>query len=138
MANYYAACRTNYFEVKDEDAFIDAMSNIPNIELGVKENGTYCLLGHDPDGAGWPTYSYNEETEEEIEIDLPVLVSKHLVDGAVAIFMESGAEKLRYVIGYAVAINNRGEQVNVGLSDIYDIARTKLTDRPNDVTTAEY
>jgi len=103
-----------------------------------EENGTFVILGADDDGAGWPTMSYNEETEEETEIDLPAIVAEHLADGEVAIFMESGAEKLRYIIGYAEAINNKGERRTISIGDIYNIARTELTDRGHDVTVAEY
>jgi len=136
MANYYASCRSNYFKVKDEDAFILAMSEIPGIEVSQEANDTFCLLGGDPDGAGWPSWVQDDDGKD-IEIDLPLEVSKYLADGEVAIFMESGAEKLRYVVGYAVAINSQGEQVSIGLNDIYDMARG-LTDRPQDVTVAEY
>jgi hypothetical protein len=135
MANFYAACRTNYFKVKDDDAFIAAMSEIPGLDVGNSDDGFY-ILGDDPDGAGWPNWVQDDEGNE-IEIDLPLEVSKYLADGEVAIFMESGAEKLRYIVGYAVAINSQGEQVSIGLNDIYDMARG-LTDRPQDVTVAEY
>jgi hypothetical protein len=37
--------------------------------------------------------------------------------------MESGAEKLRFIGGLAVAVNNRGEQVGVSLEDIYERAK---------------
>lgn len=137
MANYYSSCRTNYFKVKDKAAFELAMSEIPCIEVVHKENDSFCLLGDDPDGGGWPSWMQDEDTEEEREIDLPLEVSKHLIDGEVAIFMESGAEKLRYIVGYAIAINSKGEQVSLGLNDIYDMGRG-LTDRPQDVTIAEY
>jgi hypothetical protein len=137
MANYYGNARSNYFRVKDDEAFIDAMENIPSIELIHEENGTFVILGDDPDGAGWPSWAYDEENDTDIEIDLPAVVSEHLADGEVAIFMESGAEKLRYIVGYAEAINNKGERREVSLNSIYELAG-ELTDRPKDITTAEY
>lgn len=60
------------------------------------------------------TRPYAESIEE--------LVSAHLIDGDVAVFMEAGAEKMSFVGGVAVAVNSKGEVVSVGLSDIYDKA----------------
>ena len=37
--------------------------------------------------------------------------------------MEAGHEKLRYISGYAEAINAKGERRTVSLSDIYGLAR---------------
>lgn len=138
MANYYASCRTNYFKVKDEEAFLAAMERVPDIEIDVDAKGV-CILGNNPDGAGWPQWTYGEDGGEDIdlEFDLVVAVSEHLQDGEVAIFMESGAEKLRYIVGYAEAINSDGERADVSLNNIYALA-ADLTDRPEDITTAEY
>lgn len=137
MANYYAACRTNYFKVKDNDAFEKAMANIPGIDVCDGGDKGFCLLGDDPDGAGWPAWLYDEENGDDIELDIGQVVAEHLPDGEVAIFMESGAEKLRYVVGYAFAVNNKGEVASVALNDIYELA-SELTDRPDDVTVCEY
>jgi hypothetical protein len=135
MANYYASCRTNYFKVKDDEAFENAMSEIPGVEVTTDAAG-YGLLGDDPDGAGWPGW-YMDDDDNEIEVDIYQAVAEHLVDGEVAIFMESGAEKLRYIVGFAVAVNNKGEIKALGLNDIYKMAK-ELTDRPDDITVAEY
>ena len=130
MANYYASCRSNYFNVKDHDAFYEEMSAIPSIEVRNTEKG-FAILGDCPNGSGWPSWIYDEETGEETEIYLPEIVSKHLVDGDVAIFMESGVENLRYVAGYAEAINNKGELKSINLAQIFELAKelgTSVTD----------
>ncbi len=136
MANYYGSARSNYFIVKDADVFEKALEHVPDIEID-KEGDKYCILVTGGDFGGWPSSIWDDEKDIAINIDVPVLVSEHLVDGEVAIFMESGAEKLRYVIGYAVAINNKGETVAIGLDSIYDMAE-ELTTRPRDITRAEY
>jgi hypothetical protein len=138
MANYYATARSNCFRVKDRDAFLADMETMPNIEVIEKDNGSFCILADDPDGAGWPGFAYDEETGEDYEVDISGTVAKHLADNEVAIFMEAGAEKLRYVIGHAVAVNNKGEYRIINLSDIYDIAKKELTENPEAVTVAEY
>lgn len=121
MANYNGSCRSNYFNVKDDEAFMEAMNDIPSISLKKTKQG-FVILGEHTD-SGWPSHFYNDETGEATDIDLPEIVSKHLVDGDVAIFMESGAEKLRYIAGYAEAINNKGERKSINLDQIYDLAK---------------
>ena len=135
MANFYGSCRTNYFTVKDNEAFEEAMSEISGIEV-ITEGDKYGLLGDDPDGGTWPGWIWDDEGNET-EIDITEIVANHLIDGEVAIFMECGAEKLRYIVGCAVAVNNKGEVRAIGLQDIYKMAK-ELTDRPNDITVAEY
>lgn len=41
----------------------------------------------------------------------------------VAVFMQAGAEKLRYVSGWAVAINAKKERVEIDLHEIYNRAK---------------
>jgi len=152
MANYYGSARTNYFKVKDMEAFDKALENVPDIEV-VRENippysaegivpegfdfGGVGVLVSDGDCGGFPSFGFDEETGDDFDIDLGELIADHLADGEVAILMECGAEKLRYVVGWAEAINNKRERRFIQLGDIYDMAKT-LTDRPEDITKAEY
>ena len=48
--------------------------------------------------------------------------------------MEAGSEKLRYIVGYAEAINSRGERASIGLNDIYKLAENL----GSSITVAEY
>jgi len=152
MANYYGSARTNYFRVKDMAAFDKALENVPDIEV-VRENippysaegivpegfdfGGVGVLVSDGDCGGFPSQFYDDENDVDVELDLGTLIAEHLQDGEVAILMECGAEKLRYVVGWAEAINNKGERKFIQLGDIYDLAK-ELTDRPKDITKAEY
>jgi len=138
MANYCASCRTNYFKVKNSKKFLAAMKDIPNITVDTDDGNLFYILGDDPDGAASPERGFDDDNVIDFVYDLPAIVSTHLANDAVAIFMESGAEKLRYVIGHAVAVNNKGEQRVISLNDIYDIAKAELTSKPDSVTPAEY
>jgi len=129
MSNWYGAARSNYFRVKDVEAFKEAFKNLeveiievdsPSLNDG-REQGMVGLLGDDEYG-GFPSVHY-DENDEAVDIDVADLVSQHLVDGEVAVFMESGAEKLRYVTGHAWAINNKGETRRVSIDDIFNLAR---------------
>lgn len=129
MANYYASSRSNYFRVKDEQAFKDWLDTT-NIEiLATSEddegNTTYAIVPNAPDGEGWSLTMWEDDEGVELdeERDLIIELSGHLADGWVAILMEAGAEKLRYVSGFAIAVNNRGAIETVHLSDIYEKAQ---------------
>ncbi len=141
MANYYASARTNYFNVKDGDAFVEVFNNIDGVEVirehSSDDSGKYGLLSTGE--AGFPSWIYDEESGgDETEIDIMQMVSEHLIDAdEIAIFMEAGAEKLRYIIGSAFAINGEGDGRFLDLNGIYDLAK-ELTDRPDDITRAEY
>lgn len=136
MANYYGSARSNYFKVKDEDAFKAALSEIPDIEVHGSDKGFCVLVGSSSDSGAWPCWGWDEDGEE-YEIDIPEIVSEHLQDNEVAIFEEVGAEKLRYLIGYAEAINNKGERRSISLNNILELAE-ELTDKPENITSAEY
>jgi hypothetical protein len=125
VANYTGAARTNYFRVKDRDAFNDALQDL---DVTISEQNSdpqfVCLLATGTDDGCFPSWVYNEDTDDHDDIDLPGLIADHLVDGDVAIIMEAGHEKLRYVSGWALAVNSKGETVQVTLNDIYDKAKT--------------
>lgn len=127
MANYYASARTNYFAVTDLEAFkADLESKTSSVQVVSKEeNGLtlVALLGNDDDGAGFP-FEYENEDGDYVELDWAEIFKAHLEDGWVAIIMESGAEKLRYIAGYAVAYNSKGETVSINLDDIYEKAKS--------------
>ena len=107
MANYYGTTRTNYFAVKDADAFREELSKYP-VEVITKEAGVngevatlYGFMDSDLDGSGDVWNYYNPETHEGEEIHWDEVFARHLADGWVAIIITSGAEKHRYVNGFA-------------------------------------
>jgi len=65
----------------------------------------------------------NPETDEPEEIDFLAELSLHLQPGWVAIIMEAGAEKLRYIAGFAAAVNSKGETREVTIQEIYERAK---------------
>jgi hypothetical protein len=134
MANYYCTARSNYFRVRDYGEFCRVMSQFPDVSVHEREeDGTVCLLAES--GDGWPAGYFDEHDEwNEVMDGFPHLVADHLAPGWVAVFMEAGAEKLRYVSGSAVAINAEGEHRQVVLSDIYVLA----AELGEHVTPAEY
>jgi len=72
---------------------------------------------YDISGEGWPSGLGPNDDQDIVE-----LVAGHLSDGWVAVLMEAGSEKLRYIHGSAVAVNSEGDLRKVDLSEIYALA----------------
>jgi hypothetical protein len=142
MANYYATARSNYIAVKDESVFREWAARIglsilepthhDKVADGIRRFG--IAPGNGDDSGGWPTSIYHEDTDECEDIDVSEQLSAHLADDEVAVLMEVGNEKLRYVSGTATAVNSKGEIAHLDLDSIYELA---LVLGPN-ITRAEY
>ena len=137
MANWYGSARSNYFKVKDRTAFEQALTGVDvQVYPGEKANAErICLLVENDDGA-WPSTVYDERTEDWEELDLAGLIAEHLEPGEVCILQEVGAEKLRYLTGWSVAITSEGELATVSIDNIYDKVRELRPDAT--VTEATY
>ena len=132
MANYYATSRTNTFQVKDAAAFRAWAAKL-GIRVHEREGGEGFVLdpGDGNDSGIFP--GYDAGTGEEI--DFVGELAGHLAIASVAVIVEAGAEKLRYVHGHAVAVNSKGEQVHLDLGDIYGLAEKAFG---GEITRAEY
>ncbi|WP_338289184.1 hypothetical protein [Luteolibacter sp. LG18] len=130
MSNYYATARSNYFAVTDETAFrqwaeaaglkVLTPTAIAKVSQDIPRFG--ITPDEDSDWGGWPTTFLNPDTGNEEDIDVHQQLAAHLAEGEVAVLMEIGSEKLRYLTGTAIAINHQGETVNVDLESIYAAA----------------
>ena len=138
MANYYSSARTNYFRVKDVDAFNKWIKQFSGLETIVHETeGTIGVLFED----GVPRlrletekFADGSEHDVDVEVDFMEELALHLADNEVAILQEAGAEKLRYINGYAIAVNNKGERRQISIDKIYDLAK----ELGSNITRAEY
>lgn len=138
MANYYGTARTNYFRVKNRKKFKEYVDTIPDaVLIDHKDADGRMMYGYymANEYGSFPSWLYDEETGDEIEIDIVTDIVPHLAKGEIAIFMECGAEKCRYLTGNAIAINSEGKHVSVDINDIYALAAKKLGGVP---TRAEY
>lgn len=119
MANYYASARSNYFRVKDAEAF-KAWAESRNLEVWDRteeKDGRFGICPLNGDDGGWPNCFYDEDADEYVDFELAAELGEHLAEGEVAILSEVGAEKLRYLNAYAVAVNWKGETKYVHLDD---------------------
>ena len=136
MANWYGTSRSNYFRVKDRDAFLKWTEERG---LGVFENqadtGLFAIHGGESTGDGsWPSY----DMERDCEVDVVSELAQHLPEVQIAVLIEVGAEKLRYLTGAAFAINSKGQIADVTLSDIYRKAARTFHVPESEITRAEY
>ena len=124
MANYIASARSNSFCVKDIAALEAAMPDDIDVYVESISERRVTLLVTNSDGGGWPSMIYNESTDEFEDWDIQTVVSDHLEDGEWCVIQEVGAERLRYLVGYSTAFNNKGEVITISIDDIF----TRLPD----------
>ncbi|MDD2766078.1 MAG: hypothetical protein PHE83_19110 [Opitutaceae bacterium] len=128
MANYYCTARTNYFKVKDETAF-KAWAASHGFQVAESELGKgFALFAGEANDSG--DLSYFDEAQDET-VHAADEISQFLARDAVAVFMEAGSEKARYVIGIALAVNAEGEQITISLNDIYAEAEKRFGIAPS-------
>ena len=138
MANYNILARSNYFSVKDVKEFTQWTNWYGGLHTAEhdKNKGTYALLVEsyysEFGGAIYGTQVFDDEGEDVLdengdlvyeEINLLEQLAEHLVNDEVAIFMEIGYEKLRYLTGRSFAVNSKGETKIIDINDIYEQAK---------------
>jgi hypothetical protein len=135
MANYYETARSNYFFVKDVDAFKAELDG-SGLNVETRNIGELTQVGLFADDSQSASFfeKYDPETFESEELDWTGIFKRHLADNQVAIIMGAGAEKLRYINGWAEAFNNKGESRAINLMQIYKLAE----ELGSEITRAEY
>ncbi len=131
MADYISTGRSNYFRVKDIDAF-KALCRLWSVDFIDKKPVCGCkpedilvgLLAN----SGFSLYRSADDPENEdnmLEYDFDAFLQElaaHLMEEEVAVMMESGYEGMRYVSGFAIAVNSKGEKESIYIEDIYEKA----------------
>jgi hypothetical protein len=136
VANYMSTCRTNYFKVGRPKEFMEWLETVPDVIWEEKNPDNPDMVGmlyvENPDGAGWPSWRYppndTDELEDDIEFDIFEEIPQFLAPNEVAIFMEVGAEKLRYLHGQSIAVHSSGQMLEINLNDIYKLVNKEWPD----------
>ncbi len=134
MANWYGIARSNYVRVKDYNAFKAWVETLPEVEIAEREGMYALLVTRDSDSGGWPSYREGKDGEDE-EIDIAAEIAEHLMLGEVFIYCEVGAEKQCYLTAWTIAVNDKGEKIQVSIDDIYSMVKDRWGREP---TTASY
>lgn len=132
MANYTSVGRTNYFHVRNRAAVDDLLAD-SGIEI-VSDTGRGGIALLDSEGTDWVVRS---DDDDDDGIFLPDVIAEHLAPGEVVVFQCIGSERLRYLTGQSVAVNDKGEKVVVDISDIYARAAEVFGVDPSSITAAE-
>lgn len=137
MADWYGTARSNYFQVRDETAF-RAWAEKRGLHVfesrTAGDSPTFFGFYSEDQYGGWPSYEMDlEEETGDGSIDLCAELAPHLLDGQIAVLMEVGAEKHRYVTGTAIAVDHTGKTVEVTLDDIYESAARAFGVETNEI-----
>lgn len=132
MSSFNGAARTNFFNVDNLIGLQEALEpfDIKIISHDLSEDFVY--LYPETEDRSWPSYATIENEggeDEEIEFSFEEHVMPFVREGAVVVAMAVGADKLRYLSGYAFAFIRKGEDVlreQISLSEIYDRAAQKF------------
>lgn len=127
MANWIGFARTNYFHVTDIDALTKSLSGFElTPTVSVVDKSLFCILCESDDG-GWP--AWGEVDGEDLDFSFQEIVMPFVAEGEVLVVMECGAERLKYLTGFAAAYVRRGDSVKeltIELSDIYRMVSEKF------------
>lgn len=121
MANWCGVGRSNYFKVRDNEAFADFMEQTltsMTAQYDVEKESWWIRLT-DENGFDW------NSSDEDGGIDHISEFASHLQENEIAIFIEIGAEKLRYLTGFALGIAWNGELTQLNLNEIYELVFDK-------------
>lgn len=132
MADWYGSARSNYFKVRDNEAFkVFISSNLPSMiaEHDTTDN-TWWIRADDYGNGGLNWTIYDEDLNSDDSVNAIDEFASHLHQGEVAIFFEVGAEKLRYITGNALAIAWTGDITEINLNDIYELVAKKHGIKP--------
>lgn len=146
MANYYCYVRTNYFHVKDPDAFREFMSRVYGA-------GDYIELWEEKDADGKLVFGFGtnggisglcDDVEEECpdtddaSYDLFIDgLQEHLCDDDAVIIFEIGHEKLNYVVGSATVVTKEHCE-HLDISDLATAKAGELLGNPEWTTQCDY
>ncbi len=135
MANWYGASRSNYFTPTDKALLVESIKDF-DIEVADGKNGKVALLATSEDG-DWPSYFLDEDGDQQ-EFSFEDYVCPFLAEGEVMVLMTAGAEKLRYITGYAESYTKDGKVAGISINDIYKLTAEKLGIEQEKITHCQY
>lgn len=125
MSIMHIAARTNYFRVKDLEAFKAGLAGYDVEIVTSKRHPDYIALLA-PEGSDFLDHIETEDGDFQ-PFNLHEYVWKHLDSDSVVIFMSGYILKDASVSGLAAAYNAKGESRRLDLDDIYTLAKELLS-----------
>lgn len=115
MADMYGAIRSNWFSVKDPDAFRDWFEETCHFGYDVElwiEDGRAAFGGYEQYPSAWPRYVEDDETHDYDLEYFAELIRAHLADGEELRVLAAGNEKLRYVAASHLVVSHEAVTFN--------------------------
>lgn len=146
MANYSCAIRTNYFHVKDNEAFEEFMSHVYAEDLDVfhkvdnKGNKLYgfgCYGGISGYFNSEESYENDDEAWDNAYDNFIDGLARHVAEDEAILIFESGNEKLRYVVGSVAVITSKGYQYK-DITDMGIKMARQMLGNPDYTTQCDY
>ena len=146
MANYECVTRSNYFRVKDPEAFRKFMSRVygsDKVNLWEKKDKEDRLVfgfGLFGEISGYKAEEADDDDDLEEYTDYDVFLDglqQHVAADDAVIIVEGGNKKLRYIIGGAVVVTRRA----IEYFDVTNIATKRaaeLLENPEWTTCCNY
>jgi hypothetical protein len=134
MASWIGSARTNYFLVKDVEAF-KAWAKAASLVV-FEEDSRFGVYSEDEYG-GWPQIVFDDDTTDaHRDFDITYELAQHVAEGEIVVCLEAGAEKRRYITGAAIAFKvtaNGADKISLTLDDIYGLAAKRWGEEPSKV-----
>lgn len=143
MANYCCTTRTNYFRVKDPEAFREFMGRVHGCEDSVELFTREDDVGNTRFGFGLYSGIYGLENAEADETTYDAYDSfieglkQHVAEDDAIIILEAGNEKLRYVTGMATIVTAK-EYQHLDITMRAQAEAAKMLGNKNWITSCEY
>ena len=138
MANWNGKARTNYVRVKDYDALLKAVEDLP-VEVEPHYKAVNFVTFNAPDNDTGDFYmQYVDDDGEEHHWSWVEDIVPHLAEGQVLILMVIGSEKLRYMTGYAEAYAWDGRRTQINIDEIYSRAAAEFGVKQVDTARCTY
>jgi hypothetical protein len=122
MANYYEKARSSYFKPVCREKFEKFCQTwaVTFITSRGKNGGAELVGFYSEDGLPYdPDSDRLGSTDERFFLEE---LEKHIAPDWVVIVIRTGSEKMRYLVGVAVAINSDGKSEEIDLWEIYTLA----------------
>lgn len=138
MANWYGSARTNYVRIKDMPGLEQALEPF-GVRIGhhPSHDDFVCLDTSGSEDGDFPSYAIDEDGKE-YEFSFEEHVVPYLAEGQVLIATSAGAEKLRYITGWAGAYAWDGRTHFINISQIAEEAAKAFGMDPRQIASATY
>ena len=142
MANYCCTLRTNYFHVKDADAFRAFMAQVYGAEDAIvlweeKDCNGDLTFGFGTHGGIGGLHNSEDDADAAAYDEFINGLQEHIADDDAVIILEAGHEKLCYVVGDATVVTGQSVK-HLGIMHLAVACGKDMLNNPGWTTKCEY